>query len=115
MTGTTKSTRRKARSQSRKAAEPANDLKGAATTPPAATKIGIVTGLLCREGGARLEELVAATGWQPHTTRAALTGLRKKGHTIAKDKVAGVARYSIAAAGTEAADAQAGNTTMSGA
>ncbi len=27
---------------------------------------------------------VEATDWLPHTTRAALTGLRKKGHTIAK-------------------------------
>jgi hypothetical protein len=29
---------------------------------------------------------MAATGWLPHTTRAALTGLRKKGHVIEKTK-----------------------------
>lgn len=39
-----------------------------------------------RGEGATLAELVEATGWLPHTTRAALTGLRKKGHTIAKTK-----------------------------
>jgi hypothetical protein len=29
-----------------------------------------------------LEALVEATGWLPHTTRAALTGLRKRGYTV---------------------------------
>ena len=29
---------------------------------------------------------MAATGWLPHTTRAALTGLRKKGHRLAKSQ-----------------------------
>ena len=43
------------------------------------SKISMVADLLRRKGGATLAELVAATGWLPHTTRAALTGLRKKG------------------------------------
>jgi hypothetical protein len=30
--------------------------------------------------------MVEATGWLPHTTRAALTGLRKKGYAIQKSK-----------------------------
>jgi hypothetical protein len=30
----------------------------------------------------RLDALVKATGWLPHTTRAALTGLRKRGFLI---------------------------------
>jgi DNA-binding MarR family transcriptional regulator len=42
--------------------------------------------LLQREVGATLAELIEATGWKPHTTRAALTGLRKKGHAIARRK-----------------------------
>ena len=62
------------------------------------SKIAIVTRLLQQENGASLDDLVAATGWQPHTTRAALTGLRKKGHTISKDKVDGVTRYTIVGA-----------------
>ena len=59
------------------------------TTEPAAprqTKSALVLKLLRREQGATLAELVAATGWLPHTTRAALTGLRKKGHVLAKSK-----------------------------
>jgi len=46
--------------------------------------------LLRRQGGATPDELVEATGWLPHTTRAALTGLKKKGHTIERNKVDGV-------------------------
>jgi hypothetical protein len=62
----------------------------------APTKTAKVLELLRRSTGASLDELVAATGWLPHTTRAALTGLRKKGHSIAKEKVDGLTRYSIA-------------------
>jgi DNA-binding IclR family transcriptional regulator len=54
-----------------------------------------VLGLLQREEGATLAELVAATGWQPHTTRAALTGLRHKGHLIEKWQRDGATTYRI--------------------
>lgn len=60
------------------------------------SKIGTVLSLLQREEGATLDEMVAATGWLPHTTRAALTGLRKKGHAVAKDKRGDTTRYRIA-------------------
>ncbi|WP_417818935.1 DUF3489 domain-containing protein [Tritonibacter scottomollicae] len=53
---------------------------------PRETKIGKVIALLKRKDGATLDEMVEATGWLPHTTRAALTGLKKKGHTIECDK-----------------------------
>ena len=53
---------------------------------PPASKISQVLALLQRDEGATLDELVAITGWLPHTTRAALTGLKKKGHMIAKGK-----------------------------
>jgi len=36
--------------------------------------------------GSTLAELVAATGCLPHTTRAALAGLRKRGYAIAIDR-----------------------------
>ena len=42
--------------------------------------------LLKRPGGATLAELVAATSWLPHTTRAALTGLRKRGYAVGIDR-----------------------------
>ena len=68
--------------------------------PPRAksSKVSRVVALLQRDHGATLAELVAATGWLPHTTRAALTGLRKKGHVLNKTKREGVTCYSIATA-----------------
>jgi uncharacterized protein DUF3489 len=69
------------------------------TAPRAASKIAGVIALLKRGEGATLEELIQATGWLPHTTRAALTGLRKKGHVLAKDKRGEVTCYRIAEAG----------------
>ena len=51
-------------------------------SPRNGTKVAEVIALLQRGDGATLAELVAATGWLPHTTRAALTGLRKRGHAI---------------------------------
>ncbi|MEZ5736765.1 MAG: DUF3489 domain-containing protein [Novosphingobium sp.] len=66
-------------------------------SPRPGSKIGAVIALLHRGEGATLDEMVAATGWLPHTTRAALTGLRKKGHTIEKTKRGDVTCYQIAA------------------
>jgi hypothetical protein len=57
------------------------------------SKTAKVIALLRRENGATLEELVALTGWQPHTARAALTSLKKKGYPIASEKTDGVRRY----------------------
>ncbi len=66
-----------------------------APAEPRVTKQSLVIDLLKRDGGATLNDMVTATGWLPHTTRAALTGLRKKGHEIAKEKVEGATRYQI--------------------
>ena len=66
-----------------------------ATTAKALSKVSQVLDLLRRPAGASIEELVAATGWLPHTTRAALTGLRKKGHLLISEKVEGLRRYRI--------------------
>jgi hypothetical protein len=57
-----------------------------------------VIALLRREGGATLDEMVVATAWLPHTTRAALTGLRKAGYAIEKGKRGEITCYSIKAA-----------------
>lgn len=65
------------------------------SSKPRGTKIGQVIALLERETGARLNEMTKATGWQPHTTRAALTGLRKKGHTIERGTIDGATRYRL--------------------
>lgn len=68
------------------------------TTAKKTTKTDSVVALLKRKQGATLEDLTEATGWLPHTTRAAMTGLRKKGHTIERTTVDGVSRYAIASA-----------------
>ena len=49
--------------------------------------------LVVRDEGATLDQMIAATGWLPHTTRAALTGLKKNGYVISSDKVDGVRTY----------------------
>lgn len=59
------------------------------------TKILNVVDLLERKNGASLEEMIETTGWQKHTVRAALTGLKKKGFGIERVQVEGVSRYTI--------------------
>ncbi len=72
------------------------DRKTLASKPePRETKIGKVAGLLKRKQGASLEQMTSATGWQAHTVRAALTGLKKKGHAIEREAVEGGSRYRI--------------------
>jgi hypothetical protein len=66
--------------------ESGSGVASAPVSPRRGTKIAEVIALLQRSAGATLAELVAATGWLPHTTRAALTGLRKRGYTIAIDR-----------------------------
>ena len=51
-----------------------------------ATKPEIILKLVRRKSGATLKAMQDATGWQPHSVRAALTGLRKKGHDIERAK-----------------------------
>src|SRR3954470_18621804 len=66
----------------------------------APTKQAAVVGLLQREQGATLADLVDATGWLAHTTRAALTRLRQAGHVIEKAKhETGATVYRIIAPG----------------
>ncbi len=59
------------------------------------TKIATVLTLLARQDGVPIAELMTATGWLPHTIRAAITGLRKKGHSIQRIKRDGVTCYRI--------------------
>jgi hypothetical protein len=68
----------------------------ASATPREGSKIARVIALLQRSEGATLGEMVDATGWLPHTTRAALTGLKKKGHAIDRSKRGDLACYRIA-------------------
>lgn len=78
------------------------DVKTAKPTPvagaPNVSKTSAVLALLRREDGAFISDLTELTGWLPHTTRAALTGLRKKGHVIERSKRDDQTCYRIAAA-----------------
>ena len=64
--------------------------------PATGNKTAAVIALLKGDEGATLAELIAVTGWLPHTTRAALTGLRKKGHAIERSKRGDETCYRIA-------------------
>ena len=54
--------------------------------PREGTKRALVIALLSREPGASIDELTTAPGWLPHTTRAALTGLRQSGYAITRTR-----------------------------
>ncbi len=66
--------------------------------PTKPTKIETILKLLRRPNGASITQLQKATDWKPHSVRAALTGLRKKGIAVTRDKnAAGVTVYRAAA------------------
>ena len=70
-----------------------------ARTPRTGTKQAKLIEMLRAEGGATIEEIVAALDWRPHTVRGALAGALKKklGLTITSDKIEGRGRaYMIA-------------------
>ncbi|MCT2560220.1 DUF3489 domain-containing protein [Tsuneonella sp. YG55] len=107
MTSTTKAKRNRRMAREPKAEAASNANNAAAQPEPAQeqanadaskkpNKTEAVLALLKRTQGTTLDELVEATGWLPHTTRAALTGLKKKGHSIERTKVDGVSRYALA-------------------
>jgi hypothetical protein len=56
------------------------------SVPRQGSKIAEVIALLGRKQGVGIEELSSTTGWLPHTTRAALTGLRKRGFAIERSR-----------------------------
>ena len=60
------------------------------------TKIDTVFKLLRRSNGASIAQLQKVTEWQPHSVRAALTGLRKQKIEIVRSKdKAGTTRYAV--------------------
>src|SRR6185437_15899759 len=63
--------------------------------PRAGSKLAEVIDLLSRDQGATIGELIAATNWLAHTTRAALTGLRKRGYEIERTRSDRIISYRI--------------------
>lgn len=63
------------------------------------SKSSLVLHMLQRPEGTTIAQIVAATGWLPHTTRAALNGLKKKDHEITSEKSEGEERVYRVVAG----------------
>lgn len=74
--------------------------KDTASTPsPASTsKIDTVINLLRAKGGASIDQVIKATGWQAHSVRGAISGhLKKKlGLNVLSEKIDGTRLYRIA-------------------
>jgi hypothetical protein len=61
-------------------------------SPKGPNKTEKLLSLLGGSQGATLDDLMETTGWFPHTTRASLTGLRKKGYVVDRAKEGGTSR-----------------------
>lgn len=62
------------------------------------SKLDTLEQLLKRKNGATIAEMSKATGWQQHSVRGAMAGaLKKRGNTIASEKINGMRRYRIEA------------------
>ncbi len=75
------------------------------TRSPKPTKSAMLREMLQARAGASMTRLREATGWQPHSVRAALSGLRKAGYAIERQdpkKPGGEAIYRITGAPGEA-------------
>ena len=91
-----KTTRKSARddrpTRGRPAAKPIKKPRRSATKKAAeaaahpGTKQAALTTLLERREGATIAQMCAKTGWQSHSVRAALTGLRKRGIQVTRTK-----------------------------
>ena len=72
-----KSRTKKSRTVQKPAAPKSNSKQSLQAARPG-TKQALLIDLLKRKGGATLDEAVAATGWQPHSVRGAISGALKK-------------------------------------
>jgi len=57
--------------------------------PRSGSKQALVIKMLSGKSGATLDAIIEVTGWLPHTTRAALTGLRKRGYNVLLEREGG--------------------------
>ncbi|HTU48274.1 MAG TPA: DUF3489 domain-containing protein [Bryobacteraceae bacterium] len=80
--------------------EPTSKKRARNAAPREGTKATIIVGLLKRDGGVSLQELMDATGWQKHSVRGFLAGTVGKKMKLAltsTKKEDGTRMYSIAA------------------
>ena len=73
----------------RSEAKPTEDAAPKTRTPREGTKQAKLIAMLRAKSGATIEEIVAATGWQSHTVRGAMSGALKKklGLEVTSEKV----------------------------
>ena len=57
---------------------PSPTSRASAAEPKAGTKLAILIEALSRPGGATIDDLIVATGWQAHSIRGAMSGALKK-------------------------------------
>ena len=62
------------------------------------SKAATLLDMLQRKDGATLDEMTERTGWQSHSVRAAMTGLRKMGYSIERGTVGNMTAWFIGAA-----------------
>jgi hypothetical protein len=62
-------------------------------------KLGMLLDAVARPEGATLDELAAASGWLPHTTRAAITRLRQRGYDVRLASMGARKAYHLVPAG----------------
>jgi predicted transcriptional regulator len=76
-------------------------------TKPKATKKAQLIKLLGTKSGTDIKTLSSKLGWQQHTTRAAMSGLRKAGYEVAGEKPAkgGMSKFRILSAPTAQTEA----------
>ena len=82
---------------------PSTDATPATTTKtPRQTKSALLRAKLTEPGGVSLAALIESTGWQTHTLRAYLSGLRKEGLTLTRRREGEDTIYAIDPNGTAA-------------
>jgi len=64
---------------------PSSRAVGLLQHPRPTSKLAHLVALLSHEGGITIEDISKSMGWLPHTTRATLTGLRKRGISIIRE------------------------------
>ena len=94
----------KAKTKTRPAAEASEPETAVGAPPPKAqrlTKAALLRVRLSEPGGVSLAALMEVTGWQAHTLRAALSGLRKAGLTLTRRREGEDTIYAIGPASAE--------------
>ena len=78
--------------------EPVEAVAAPTASPARGGKVGVLIALMRRPEGGEIEEMMAATGWQAHSVRGAISGSVKKalGLSVTSVKEVDVRVYRIA-------------------